>query len=108
MNLFLLSFSQKKRNDYDLKRWIHLIYDWIRVFLATGFVQTLPEKQWLTPLIHEHKLHCSEYGCPIVSHSLQWGPNLYVTGALAELEVGPIARNISGARQAAQLIVNSL
>ncbi|MDM5220760.1 hypothetical protein QUF86_08335 [Peribacillus sp. NJ11] len=40
--------------------------------------------------------------------SLQWGPGLYVTGALAELEMGPISRNISGARQAAERIVNSL
>jgi hypothetical protein len=39
---------------------------------------------------------------------LQWGPGLYVTGALAELEMGPISRNISGARQAAERIVNSL
>lgn len=43
-----------------------------------------------------------------VSNSLRWGPNLYVTGALAELEMGPIARNISGARQAADRIVSSL
>jgi len=98
--------------DYYDKDTLHLkeglTIEAKRVILATGFVQTLPEKQWLTPLIHEHKLNCSDCGYPIVSHSLQWGPNLYVTGALAELEVGPIARNISGARQAAQLIVNSL
>lgn len=31
-----------------------------------------------------------------------------MTGALAELEIGPIARNISGARQAAARIVSSL
>ena len=35
---------------------------------------------------------------------LEWGPNLFVSGALAELEVGPIARNISGARVAASII----
>ncbi|MED3910201.1 hypothetical protein P4597_13550 [Peribacillus simplex] len=40
---------------------------------------------------------------------MQWSPGLYdVTGALAELEMGPISRNISGARQAAERIVNSL
>ncbi|MCM3789320.1 hypothetical protein M3221_13015 [Domibacillus indicus] len=33
---------------------------------------------------------------------------LYVTGALAELEAGTIARNTSGARQAAERIIQSL
>lgn len=40
--------------------------------------------------------------------SLEWCPHLYVTGPLAELEIGPIARNISGARQAAERIVQSI
>ncbi|PAW26688.1 hypothetical protein BKC07_23530 [Peribacillus simplex] len=48
-----------------------------------------------------------ECGYPIVSQSLQWGLGLYVTGALAELEMLPISRHISGARQAAERIVNS-
>ncbi|WP_078410932.1 NAD(P)-binding domain-containing protein [Priestia abyssalis] len=78
------------------------------VLLATGFKPTLPGKEWLTPMIHKHHLQCAECGYPIVSKSLQWGPDLYVTGALAELEMGPIARNISGARQAAERIVSSL
>lgn len=78
------------------------------VILATGFQTSLPEKEWLEPLIQEQNLKCAQCGYPIVSHCLQWEENLYVTGTLAELEVGPIARNISGARQAAQLIVKSL
>lgn len=78
------------------------------VLLATGFKPTLPGREWLTPMIHKHHLQCAECGYPIVSKTLQWGPNLYVTGALAELEIGPIARNISGARQAAERIVSSL
>lgn len=65
-------------------------------------------KDWLTPVIRSHDLRCAECGYPIVSQSLQWGPDLYVTGALAELEMEPISRNISGARQAAERIVNSL
>jgi len=78
------------------------------VLLATGFESTLPGQEWLTPLVHEESLKCAECGYPIVSRSLQWGPHLYVTGSLAELEIGPIARNISGARQAAEIITNSL
>jgi hypothetical protein len=78
------------------------------ILLATGFQPGLPGKEWLTPMIEKYELHCAECGYPIVSQSLRWGPNLYVTGALAELEIGPIARNISGARQAAERIVSSL
>ncbi|HSI67446.1 MAG TPA: FAD/NAD(P)-binding protein [Planococcus sp. (in: firmicutes)] len=78
------------------------------VILATGFMPVLPGRKWLMPMVEEQQLKCAECGFPIVTSSLQWGPNLYVTGALAELEIGPIARNISGARQAAERIVGSL
>lgn len=74
------------------------------ILLATGFEQNLPGKDWLEPVIKQEKLPCAKCGYPIVNHMLEWAPNLYVSGALAELEVGPIARNISGARVAANII----
>jgi cation diffusion facilitator CzcD-associated flavoprotein CzcO len=86
----------------------NVIHETGTILLATGFKPTLPERDWLVPMIRKHHLKCAECGYPIVTESLQWGPNLYVTGALAELEIGPIARNISGARQAAGRIVGSL
>ncbi|ANU23505.1 FAD/NAD(P)-binding protein [Planococcus donghaensis] len=78
------------------------------VLLATGFQSLLPGKSWLMPAIEENCLECAACGYPIVTTHLQWGPNLYVMGGLAELEVGPIARNISGARQAAECIAQAL
>ncbi|MBM4763150.1 FAD/NAD(P)-binding protein [Bacillus sp. B15-48] len=78
------------------------------VLLATGFLPSLPGSDWIKPMIEKMELPCAECGYPIVSKALQWGPDLYVVGALAELEMGPIARNISGARQAAERIVNYL
>lgn len=86
----------------------HLIQQTGTVLLATGFIPTLPGQEWLTPIIKKHQLKCADCGYPITSETLQWGPNLYVMGALAELEIGPIARNISGARQAAERITSSL
>jgi cation diffusion facilitator CzcD-associated flavoprotein CzcO len=74
------------------------------ILLATGFEQGLPGKEWLEPVIKQEKLPCAKCGYPIVNNMLEWAPNLYVSGALAELEVGPIARNISGARVAANII----
>lgn len=75
------------------------------VILATGFQPQLPGREWLSPIIEEQRLPCADCGYPVVSHTLQWGPGLYVMGPLAELEVGPISRNISGAREAASRIV---
>lgn len=40
-------------------------------------------------------------GYPIVNRQLCWTPGLYVTGALAALEIGPVARHIIDARLAA-------
>ena len=37
--------------------------------------------------------------------ALRWHPRVYVSGPLAELELGPSARNISGARRAAERLV---
>jgi hypothetical protein len=85
-----------------------LIHQTGTVVLATGFQAGLPGKDWLAPFIEKHSLPCAKCGYPIVGHSLQWSRGLYVTGALAELEIGPIARNISGARQAAERITSSL
>ncbi|WP_238532163.1 hypothetical protein [Planococcus antarcticus] len=78
------------------------------VLLATGFQAMLPGKEWLAPAIEDNHLKCANCGYPIVAENLQWGQSLYVMGALAELEIGPIARNISGARQAAERITQNV
>ena len=47
-------------------------------------------------------------GYPVPRPSLEWDEGLYVTGALAELELGPAAPNIVGAHNAAKRIVGTL
>jgi cation diffusion facilitator CzcD-associated flavoprotein CzcO len=71
------------------------------VILATGFDRSRPGGEWLNRAIDHFALPCHECGYPIVDASLRWHPGLYVTGPLAELELGPVARNIIGARHAA-------
>ncbi|MEK3854223.1 FAD/NAD(P)-binding protein [Cytobacillus sp. FSL H8-0458] len=78
------------------------------IVLATGFRTSRPGGSWLESAIKKFALPCAKCGYPIVSQSLEWCPHLYVMGPLAELEIGPIARNISGARQAAERIVRSV
>ncbi|MCV9885502.1 lysine N(6)-hydroxylase/L-ornithine N(5)-oxygenase family protein [Metabacillus halosaccharovorans] len=76
------------------------------VLLATGFNTNLPEESWLKALIDTENLSCASCGYPIINQKLEWCPHLFVSGPLAELEIGPVSRNISGARKAAERIVN--
>jgi len=80
-----------------------------RVLLATGFDKTLPGGKMIQNLINDNsKLNVSDYcGYPIVSEHLRWSDRVFVAGALAELELGPSARNIAGARLAAERIVQA-
>ena len=71
------------------------------VILATGFDRSRPGGEWLDRAIDHFALPCHECGYPIVDANLRWRSGLYVTGPLAELELGPVARNIIGARHAA-------
>jgi cation diffusion facilitator CzcD-associated flavoprotein CzcO len=76
--------------------------------LATGFLPTRPGGQWLDQAVTDYDLPIAPDGFPIVDPSLCWADGLYVTGPLAELEVGPTARNFIGARLAAERIGASL
>ncbi len=76
-----------------------------RVLLATGFPSRRPGGAWLDEAVESLQLPCATCGYPIVDRGLRWHPRLLVTGALAELELGPVARNLSGAQRAADRIL---
>ncbi|WP_181186185.1 NAD(P)-binding domain-containing protein [Alkalicoccus urumqiensis] len=78
------------------------------IIACTGFTSALPEKEWLEPLISSQSLPCASCGYPVLSGNLTWKEGLYCTGALAELEIGPVARNIAGAQRAARKIAASV
>lgn len=73
-----------------------------RVLLATGFETSRPGGAWLERAIGELGLPVAPCGFPIVDAALRWKGGIFTTGALAELELGPVARNIIGARHAAE------
>ena len=75
------------------------------LLLATGFASHRPGGSLVDTLANQHALPCSTCGYPIVDTHLRWHPRVFVTGALAELEIGPVARNIVGARRAAERII---
>lgn len=74
-----------------------------RVLLATGFESARPGGAFVDGIAGQG-LPCAACGYPIVDTHLRWHPRLFVSGPLAELEVGPAARNIVGARLAARRI----
>ncbi len=78
-----------------------------RVILATGFEPCRPGGAWLSAAIAQLGLPCAACGYPRVDRSLHWHPRLQVSGPLAELEIGPAARNIAGARMAGERIVSA-
>jgi lysine/ornithine N-monooxygenase len=77
------------------------------IVLATGFDNKRPGGSLLDGLISNYRLNCSECGYPITDSSLRWQERFFVSGALAELEVGPASANIIGARMAAEKILRN-
>ena len=76
-----------------------------KVILATGFEKIRPGGNMLDRLIKKYQLPVADCGFPIVNGALAWHPKIHVSGSLAELEIGPIAKNISGARVAGERII---
>ncbi len=78
------------------------------IILATGFETTRPGGAWLDTTINQYDLPMAADGYPIVDQRLCWSPGLFVSGSLAELEVGPVARNFVGVKLAAERIGDNL
>jgi len=76
-----------------------------QVWLATGVDRARPGGALVDALIAEHGLPCAACGFPVVGPDLRWHRRLRVAGALAELELGPAARNLIGARRAGERFV---
>lgn len=86
-------------DDAPEKLWVGSL------FLATGFSGARPGGALIDRLIADHALPVASCGFPIVGTDLCWHEGLYVTGPLAELELGPTARNLTGGRRAGDRLV---
>ncbi|MEM9408615.1 MAG: FAD/NAD(P)-binding protein [Acidobacteriota bacterium] len=76
--------------------------------LATGVETRRPGGRLVDRMVDECGLRTADCGYPIVDRHLRWHPRVHLSGALAELELGPTARNIAGARRAAARLVGLL
>lgn len=75
------------------------------IVLATGFENEVPAGFMISDLVKRRDFRCASCGFPIPNRHLKWGDGIYVSGMLGELEVGPSAPNIIGARIAAEKIL---
>lgn len=81
----------------------HSIY-YDHIFLATGFKDTIMQQPIIKQLVQLYNAPVSNAGLPSITTNLEWLPNLFVAGGLADLQLGPFARNIMGGREAANRI----
>ncbi len=72
-----------------------------RLVLATGVEQRRPGGAWIDAAVEDLGLETAACGSPLLDPTLRWAPNLRAVGGLAELVVGPSARNLAGIRIAA-------
>ncbi|MCE4957177.1 NAD(P)-binding domain-containing protein [Macrococcoides caseolyticum] len=75
-----------------------------KIILATGCQPNLNNDIFIQNIIHNFDAPVAQCGFPIVSKHLEWIPGVFVAGPLAELELGPISRNIIGGRKASERI----
>ncbi|MFV8751459.1 FAD/NAD(P)-binding protein [Nannocystaceae bacterium ST9] len=76
-----------------------------RIVTATGFCEGARADALLESIAGRLGLARDPLGVPIIDESLRWHARLHVSGALAELALGPLAANIAGARLAAPRLV---
>lgn len=76
-----------------------------QIILATGFGKRPPASFLINNIAKRNGLKLCPCGYPAPDESLRWHKRIYLAGALAELELGPSARNLAGARLASERIV---
>ena len=78
------------------------------IILATGFHNKRPGGKFIDQAISELNLSIAGCGYPIVDKALRWHNRIFVSGPLSELEIGPVAKNIIGARLAGKRLMSVL
>lgn len=79
-----------------------------KIALTTGCSKQLKDDPFLKQIIEQFNPNIAPCGYPIVKPTLEWFDNVFVAGPLAELELGPMSRNIIGGRKASQIIAASI
>jgi len=86
----------------------HGRYDCQKIVLATGFTENRPGNGFISQAIKEFDLKTAACGFPVIGPSLHWHERIFVTGPFSELQIGPAARNIAGARYSGRRITAAI
>ncbi len=79
-----------------------------RIWLATGTKLDITADPLLTEILDTYPIPVVK-GLPVLDTHLCWQDcELFIMGGLAALQVGPVARNLSGARMVSERIVPAL
>ncbi len=79
-----------------------------RIWLATGTRLDVTAEPLLADILEAYPAQIVK-GLPVLDGHLRWpGCEAFLTGPLAALQVGPVARNLSGARMASERIAPAL
>lgn len=78
------------------------------VVLGTGFQRDKNPNKIIKQVAQDYAIPLSSCGYAMPASDLQWLPGLYLLGGAAELELGPVSRNIAGAGLGVRRIMQSL
>jgi cation diffusion facilitator CzcD-associated flavoprotein CzcO len=83
-------------------------YECERIWLCTGNKFDVNAQPLLKGILNSYPISMVK-GLPVLDSCLRWpGCELFIMGGLAALQVGPTARNLSGARMASEKIIPAL
>ncbi|MGN5883273.1 FAD/NAD(P)-binding protein [Staphylococcus simulans] len=82
-------------------------YDYDTILLATGFKNNIMQLPVIQNFVQHNQAPLTETKHPKLSESLEWMPGVFVSGALADIELGPFARSFAGGREAADRIAKA-
>ncbi|BAZ05434.1 FAD/NAD(P)-binding protein [Calothrix sp. NIES-3974] len=84
------------------------ILEFDRIWLSTGTKFDVTQEPLLTDILAAYPIPIIN-GLPVLDPSLGWhGCELYMMGGLAALQIGPTARNLSGALMACEKIIPAI
>lgn len=97
----------------DDARWTLTLDDGWRapvsaIVLATGLNSDIVLPHWLRKSAGECGLPLDDRGSPVINDGLCWHPRIRVIGRPAEARLGPLARNLVGARRAGGRILMTI
>ncbi|NRB09572.1 MAG: SidA/IucD/PvdA family monooxygenase [Richelia sp.] len=83
-------------------------YEYDRIWLSTGTHFDVHSQPLLENILQAYPISVVN-GLPVLEHNLCWhGCPLFLMGGLAALQIGPTARNLSGARMASEKLEKAI